>query len=225
MRSDTVFSTSSLQAYLSLILFCGVALAASIQPASRIATLHASDIAYPPGLFTLSFVFFFGLFSINRGAIIAANTATRISHAKLLLRNLEHIVYGLILLSPYLVFSRSLLPNGGSDLLVLVLYTVIMSLFLCLVSFHLERRDAHRKRRAFLLRYGSYLAFCFIPLGAGISHSSLSFFVTASPIGFALRIMEGATTLELITGFFVATAGVLWVLTRRQRFDRRPHAV
>lgn len=225
MRSDTIFSANSLQADVSLVLFCGVALAASIQPASRIATLSASTIAFPPGLFTVSFVFFFGLFSINRGAIIAEHAAKRLSHTRLILRSLEHIVFGLILLSPYLVFSRSLLPNGGRDLLVLVLYTAMSALFLCLASFHLACRDTIRKRGNFLLRYGAYLAFCVIPLGVGVSHASLSFFTAVSPIGVAIQVMEAATALDLITGFSAVIAGAVWILTRKQRFDRRPHVV
>jgi hypothetical protein len=225
MRSDNVFSTSSLQAYLSLVFLCGAALAASIQPATHIAALNASDLAYPPGLFPISFVFFFGLFSINRGAVIAAHSAGRLSKFKLSLRFLEHIGYGLILLAPYFVFSRALLPNGAADLLILVLYTATSSLFFCLLSFRFERRGDHRKEGAFLLRYGCYFAFCLVPFGLGISHSSLSLFVIASPVGFAARVTGGASALELITGMLVPVLGIMWILTRTQRFDRRHHAV
>ena len=225
MRSDSVFSTSSVQAYLILVFLCGAALAASIQPATRIALLHASDISYFSGLFPISFVLLFGLFSINRGAIIASNAGPRISRIKLVLRSLEHIVYGLVLVSPYLIYSRALLPNTAVDIFTLALYSIVSSLFFCLLSFRLERRGDHWKRGAFLLRYGSFFAFCLVPFGLGISHSSLSFLVVASPVGHATRLIGGASALELATGFFVPLLGILWILTRRQRFDRRPHAV
>ena len=225
MRSDTVFSTSSLQAYLSLVFLCGIALATSIQPSVRIASLRAADVSFPPGLFHISFVFFFGLFSINRAAIIAANIPSRLSHLKLVLRFAEHIAYGLVLLSPYFLFSRALVSSGTAGLIVLVLYAAVSSLFFCLVSFRLELRRGHRKQDAFLLRYGCYFAFCLLPLGVGVSHSSLSFLLSASPLGFATRIIGGASAIEIVTGFLIPLLGILWILTRRQRFDRRHHAV
>lgn len=225
MRPDTVFSTSSLQAYLSLVFLCGIALAFSIQPATRIAALRASDVSYPPGLFHITLVFLFGVFSINRGSVLASNIPPRLSHAKLILRILEHIAYGLVLLSPYLLFSRSLVSSGSMSLIALILYVAISALFFCLVSLKLETRGDHRKQGAFLLRYGSYFAFCVAPFGVGLSHSSLSFFLSASPLGFASRLIGGASALEITTGFLIPILGILWILTRRQRFDRRHHAV
>lgn len=225
MRSDTVFSTSSLQAYLSLVFLCGIALMLSIQPTSRIATLHASDLSYLPGLFHLAFVFLFGLFAVNRGAVVAAAAAPRIPHLKLILRFLEHIAYGLLLLLPYLLFSRALLSDRIVGLFILVSYTAVSSLFFCLASFQLELRGNRRKQNAFLLRYGFYLAFCLVPFGIGMSHRSLSLLLGASPMGLATRIIGEASAIELLTGFLVPILGILWLLTRRQRFDRRHHAV
>ncbi|MBU1048577.1 hypothetical protein KKG90_01000 [Candidatus Bipolaricaulota bacterium] len=225
MRTDTVFSTSSLQAYLSLVVLCGIALGLSIQPAVTIAALRASDITYPPGLFHMSFVLIFGLFAINRGAIVAANISSRVSHLKLVLRFLEHIGYGLMLLLPFIIYSRALIPSGTAGLITLVAFTAIAAVFFCLISLRLELRGTHRRRGAFLLRYGCYLAFCLIPFGIGLSHPSLVLFVSASPIGFATRVIEGASASEIAIGFLVPVLGILWILTRRQRFDRRHHAV
>jgi hypothetical protein len=219
VRSDTVFSTSSLQAYVSLVFLSGIALALSIQPSTRIAALRASDVSYPPGLFHISLVFFFGVFAISRGAVLAANIPARLSHTKLILRFLEHIAYGLLLV------SRSLVSSGAMSLIALVLYVAISSLFFCLVSLRLEQRSDHRKQGAFLLRYGSYFAFSLVPFGVGFSHPSLSLFLSASPVGFASRLIGGASALEVVTGFLIPILGILWILTRRQRFDRRPHAV
>lgn len=225
MRTDTVFSTSSLQAYLSLIFLCGIALALSIQPPVTIATIQTSEMRYPPGLFHITFVLLFGLFAINRGSLVAANITSRISRVKLALRFAEHIAYGLLLLSPYFLYSRSLIPSGTSSLIVLILYAAIMSLFFCLVSLHLEQRGGHRKQSAFLLRYGVFLAFCTIPFGIGVTQSSLALFVSVSPVGFATRIIAGASASEIAVGFLIPILGILWLLTRRQRFDRRQHAV
>lgn len=225
MRTDTVFSTSSLQAYLSMIFLCGIALAISIQPATTIASLRTSDFSYPPGLFHLSFIVIFGLFAINRGAVVAANISSRPSYLKLVLRFLAHIAYGLTLLTPCFLFSRSLIPSGTLGLSALISNTAIWAVLLSLISLRLELRGGHRKRGAFLLRYGSFLAFCLIPFGLGLSRASLHLFVSASPVGFATRIIEGASAAEMVTGFLVPSLGILWLLTRKQRFDRRPHAV
>lgn len=225
MRSDSVFSTSSLQAYLSLVLLCGIALVLSIQPSSRIAELRASDFAYPPSLFPLAFVSIFGLFAVNRGAVIAANTSVRIFRLKLILRFLEHIAYGLLLLLPYFVCCRALLPDRVAGIFVLVLYVAVSSLFFCLVSFQLELRGHRRRREAFLLRYGLYAAFCLIPFGIGMSHRSFSAILSVSPIGLATRIIGGASAIDLLVGFLVPSIGILWLLTRLRRIDRRHHAI
>ena len=222
MRSDSVFSTSSLQAYLSLTVLCGIALALSIQPSSRIVALHFS---HPPSLFHLAFVFLFGMFSVNRGAVIAANTSARILRLKLVFRFLEHIAYGLLLLLPYLVFSRALLPAGIAGIFILVLYVAVLSFFFCLLSFRLELRGNSRRRGAFLLRYGLYAAFCLVPFGIGMSHRSLSVILSVSPIGLATRIIEGASAIDLFAGFLVPSIGILWLLTRLRRIDRRHHAI
>ncbi|MEE8593163.1 MAG: hypothetical protein V3T03_03440 [Candidatus Bipolaricaulota bacterium] len=225
MRSDSVFSTSSLQAYLSLTVLCGIALALSIQPPLRIAALHASGVFHPPSLFHLAFVFLFGLFSVNRGAVIAANTSARILRLKLMFRFLTHIAYGLLLLLPYFVYSRALIPSRLAGMFIIVLYVAVSSLFFCLVSFQLDLRGDHRERGAFFLRYGFYAAFCLVPFGIGMSHRSLSVVLSVSPIGLATRIIGGASATELVVGFLVPSIGILWLLTRPRRIDRRHLAI
>ena len=223
MRSDSVFSTSSLQVYLSMTVLCGIALALSIQPSSRIAALPF--FSHWPSLFHLAFVLLFGMFAVNRGAVIAANTSARILRLKLVFRFLEHIAYGLLLLLPYLVFSRALLPARIAGVFVLSLYVVVLAFFFCLVSFRLEIRSGRRRPGAFLLRYSLYATFCLVPFGIGMSHPSLSCILSASPIGFATRIIEGASAIELFMGFLIPSIGILWLLTRLRRIDGRHHAV
>lgn len=225
MRSDSVFSTSSLQAYLSLIILCGIALALSIQPPARIAAILSSGSTYPASLFHLAFVFLFGMFAVNRGAVVAVNTSARILQLKLIFRLLAHIIYGLLLLLPYFVFSRALLPDRLAGIVILVLYVAVSSLFFCLVSFRLELRSNRWKSGAFLQRYGLYAAFCLVPFGIGMSHRSLSVILSISPIGLAARIIGGASAIDLFVGFLVPSVGILWLLTRLQRIDRRPHAI
>jgi len=225
VRSDSVFSMSSLQAYLSLTVLCGIALALSIQPSLRIAAVHASDLSHLPSLFHLVFVFLFGLFSINRGAVIAANASARILRLKLMFRFLEHIACGLLLLLPYFVYSRALLPAKIAGIFILVLYVAVSSLFFCLVSFRLEQRGDHRKRGAFLLRYGLYATFCLVPLAVGMSHRSLSVILSVSPIGLATRVIGGASAIELFVGFLVPSSGILWLLNGLRRINRRHLAI
>ncbi len=225
MRSDSVFSTGSLQACFLLVLLCGIALALSIQPESPISALRVSDMSYSPDLFYLAFAFLFGLFAVNRGAVVAENASKWVSHLKLALRLLAHIAYGLLLLFPFLLFSRAFLSEHVFGLSFLILYTAVSSFFFCLASFRLELRGIQRKRSAFLLRYGLYIAFCLVPVGIGAAHPSLSLFPSASPIGLSSHIIEGASALELVIGFLVPIVGILWLFTRRRRFDWRHHAV
>jgi len=225
VRSDSVFSASSLQAFLSLILLCGIALILSIQSPSRIASLHVSNLPHWSGLFHVGSVFLFGLFAVNRGSVIAASTASQMRQLKLALRLLAHITYGLLLLLPYFVFSRALLADRLAGIVSLVAYMAVSGLFLGLASHRLELRGSRKNRGAFLLRYGFYFASCLVPLGIGISHRSLSFVLSASPIGFATQIIEGASAIELLVGFLVPSIGILWLLTRRPQFARRHHAI
>jgi len=134
VRSDSVFSASSLQAFLSLILLCGIALILSIQSPSRIASLHVSNLPHWSGLFHVGSVFLFGLFAVNRGSVIAASTASQMRQLKLALRLLAHITYGLLLLLPYFVFSRALLAGRLAGIVSHVAYMAVSALFLGLAS-------------------------------------------------------------------------------------------
>lgn len=225
MKPDSAFSANRLQANLSLILLCGIALALSIQPPVRIAALRSHAFSHPPNLFFFAFVLLFGLFAINRGVVIAANSPVHVLRRRLMLRCLGHISQGLLLLVPYFLYSHHFASVGGSGIVILILYVAVSSLFFCLVSFRLECKWRGNRPSGFVLRYGLYAALCLAPIGIGMSHGSLSVILSLSPIGLATRIMGGASAIELLVGFLVPSIGILWLLSRLGRIDGRYHAV
>ncbi len=225
VRSDSVFSGGSIQALLSLVILCGIALAISIQPPSRIAVARVSDLSYLPSLFPLATIFLFGLFAMSRGALIAANTSSRILRLKQMRLFLAHIACGGLLLVPYFIFSRPIVPTRSVGIVLLVFYMATSALFFALLSFRLEVRSSQDKRGTFLLRYGIYLAFCIIPIGIGTSSHALSIILSLSPIGLAMQIAQGASAGTLAVGFLVPCLGIVLILARLRRIERRPHAV
>jgi hypothetical protein len=225
MRSDAVFSTGALQAHLTLVALSGIALAASIQPASRIAALRVSSLTYPPTLFPLAVTFLFGVFAVSRGAAMAASAEGRFIRSRLLLRVVEQMAFGLLILLPYHLFSRALLPAKTPGMMILVVYSLFASVFLCLASLRLEARGARRRRGAFLLRYGFLLAVFVLPVPIGLLSSRSSIVLALSPIGFAMKAVEGISVSHAIVGFAIPTMGIILSLTGIGRIDRRHHAV
>jgi hypothetical protein len=225
VRSDSVFFSASLQAHLALVLLCGISLALSIQPASELAALRTLRSAQLPYLFHVFTVFVFGLFAVSRGAVLAANTGPRILRVRPMLHLLSHLGCGVLLLLPYFVYSRALLPGRGATLFVLLVYMTTMALFFSLASFRLGVRGHRNNRDAFLARYGVYVLFCLLPLGVGVSHPSLSTALAVSPIGFVMEIIAGPSTAKWFIGFCVPLLGILWMLTRLRQVDGRYHAI
>jgi hypothetical protein len=225
VRSDSVFSSGSMQGLLTLVILSGIALAISIQPPARIAAADASDLSYLPSLFPLVAVFLFGAFAVGRGALIALNASTRRLGFKQGRLFAEHILCGLLLVIPYFLFSRPIVPTRGAGVALLVLYLALSAVFFGLVSFRLEVRSSQTKRGTFLLRYGIYLTFCAVPLGIGMSSRALSIVLSLSPIGSAMQIARGASAGALSISFLVPFVGIVLTLARLRRIERRPHAI
>ena len=225
MRTDSVFSPSAVQAHLIMLLASGISLALSIQPATQIAALRVSALAYSPAIFPVVTTLSFGLFSVSRGAAIAGESGGRIVRSRLVLRVMQSIAFGLLALLPFYLFSRSLLLTRAWGVLMLVSHALLLGLFVALASFYLETQRVRERRSAFLLRYGFYLAFCLVPFALGTISGSLSVLLSLSPIGFAIEAIHGLSPTEALLGYLVPCSGLVWVLMRLQRLDRRHHAI
>ncbi len=224
MRTDSVFSASALQAHVAMILVSGLSLALSIQPPTQISALRVAAMTYSPMIFPLVTTLIFGLFAVSRGALLASEAGDRIARARLLLRAIQQISFGLVVLVPFYVFSRALLPTGTWGVVALLGYSFLFGLFVCVASFHLERHRVRKRRSAFLLRYAVYLALCVIPFALGTISESVSLLLTVSPIGFAIEVVQGISVAQAVSGCVVPFLGLMGVLMRLQRADRRHHA-
>jgi len=224
MRTDSVFSASALQAHIAMILISGISLAVSIQPPTQISALRVAALAYSPMIFPVVTTLVFGLFAVSRGALLASEAGNRLVRSRLVLRAMQQISFGLLVLLPFYVFSRALLPTGTRGVLALLGYSLLFGLFACVASFHLESHRVRERRSAFLLRYTFYLAFCLIPFALGTISESVSFFLSLSPMGFAIEVVQGISAVQAALGCVVPFLGLIIVLMRLQRADRRHHA-
>ena len=225
MKPESVFSMSSLQGFLTLVIVCGIALLFSIHPGARVESLHASRWIIPPSSFHVVYVLMLGLLGVSRGALIAANLPARIFRPKLYAQMAQHILVAQLLMLPFLVFSRSVFPDRSGSLLLLFVYATLISFLFCLISYRLDLRSMQRRRSAFLLRYGVYFACVLIPFGLGVSTRALSAFVSLSPIGVAQQIVGELSALPLAVAFVFPVVATLLLLIRSRPVLRRGHEV
>lgn len=224
MRTDSVFSISALQGHLALLLISGISLLLSIQPASPISVLRGAPVVYSPIVFPLVTTLAFGLFAIARGALLAGDAGSHVVRARLLLRVIQHVSFGLVAVFPLCLYSRSILQTRAIGVVVLMAYMFLLGVFACVASFRVEARRLHAGRSAFAVRYGLYIAFCLVPFVAGTLLQSVSILVIVSPIGFAVQAVGGVSIVQAIVGCAVPCIGLIWILARLPRVHRRYHA-
>lgn len=227
MKSKSIFSPLSLQAYMTLLIVGGISLGISIQPASTISQLRSASISNPPGFFHIAFILLIGLFAVNRGAVLAHDVPRHASRRRILGGLLPHLAFALLLFLPYLIYARALLPTVWGGTLAFVFYALELGLFIGLAALRLEHREGHPSRSGFLLRYGLFIGYCLVPYGVGLAHPALVPIITISPAGMAFHLIDGAVALNTTLGFLTPLVGVLGLLILRSRRTdyRRHHAI
>ncbi len=203
-KGYALIDRESFQPFFSLLLFCGVALLLSIPFADRVKDFHAGGIFSGIPIYFHAQALFMGVFGLSLGAMSAAHGKTG---RKALLRMGERIGLAQFLTLPYLLFTWALYPSKAVEILLIVLYTTIVSA-LCAVGSHLIEALWHRSARGFLLKYATFTGYLFLPFG---------FLPLLSPFGMVDSIFRGKALGPLLLGYLVPIMLLLGLILIAER--------
>jgi len=192
------------QPFFSLLLFCGIALLLSVPFADRVKDFHAGGIFSGIPIYFYAQALFMGIFGLSLGALSAAHGKTG---RRALLRMAEQIGLAQFLTLPYLLFTWSLYPSKTREILLIVLYTTIVSA-LCAVGSYLIEAPWHRSARGFLLKYAAFTAYLLLPF---------VFFQLLSPFGMVNAIFRGKAVGALLLGYLVPVALLIGLILMAER--------
>ncbi len=221
-KQESVFSSGAVQGYVLLLLACGAGLLFSIPAGARVSDLIELRWSPSPLVFYLTYVTLVGLLGTFRG--IAATRWDRQGWGTVL-RIAGHVLFGQLLLLPYLLFSRSLLAGQGLVLPLLALYVTCASIMFSLIAYRVERWGTSRRAHTFLLQYAIFGLVLILPWAVGLISQVPTVLTLLSPIGAALKIVQDASASELIVAFAFVVAIACAQLVGIQRTLRRTHAV
>jgi hypothetical protein len=157
-KGYALIDRESFQPFFSLLLFCGVALLLSVPFADRVKDFHAVGIFSGIPIYFHAQALFMGIFGLSLGAMNAAHGETG---RKALLRMAEQIGLAQFLTLPYLLFTWALYPSKVVEILLIVLYTTIVSALCAVGSYLIETPWMHRSARGFLLKYAAFTGYRF----------------------------------------------------------------
>jgi hypothetical protein len=221
-RTDSLFSGSAVQGYLLLLLACGAALLLSIPAGTRVAHLMSPIWKPSPLLFHLTYLTLTSLLGTFRG--IAATRWYRLQWGTAS-RLAIHGLFAQLMVLPYLVFARALLPGSGAVVLLLVPYATLTAFMFSLIGLRLDLWGRARRAHTFVLQYAIFGFIYLLPWVIGLLPRTPSIITVLSPVGAALRIAQAGTALELSVAFvFVLLMIFMQALSIRRRI-RRAHVV
>lgn len=221
-QSDSVFSSGAVQGYLLLLVACGAGLLFSIPAGAHVADLMNLSWNPSPLVFHLTYVALLGILGTFRG--IAAARWDRAVWDRVVRLGM-HVLFGQVIVLPYLFFSRALLPGSAWPLVLLAVYATLASYMSSLVALRLERWGAARHAHTFLLQYATFGAVFFVPWAIGLVPRVPSAVALLSPLGAGLRILQSAPAQELLIAFGFVLFVIAVLLPGMRRPMRRSHAV
>jgi hypothetical protein len=188
-RRELITEQGGWGVYVSLLLFCGIALVFSMPWATRVHELVASPWQPSPLVFFSVYVFLSGVVGLNRGAALAPRG---IRQWRSLLRAEGQILFAHFLLVPHLVYVRVLLPGRGMRIPIVAAYALLLSAVFGLFAYSLEVwRSSHGKSSSGL-RYAIGLALYSLPLLALFATGNVSRIAGVSPLVAVQRLLGDA---------------------------------
>jgi hypothetical protein len=208
-KGYALIDRESFQPFFSLLLFCGAALLISVPFAGRVKDFHAGGIFSEIPIYFHAQVLFMGIFGLSLGAMGVAHGETG---RKAFLHMAERIGLAQFITLPYLLFTWALYPSKPVEILLIVLYTTIVSA-LCAVGSHLiEVPWTHRSARGFLLKYAAFMGYLLLPFG---------FFSLLSPFGMVDAIFRGKAVGSLLLGYLVPIVLLLGLILVAERTHQK----
>jgi len=207
-RRDLITEQGGWGVYVSLLLLCGLALVFSMPWATRVRELMASPWQPSPLVFFSVYALLAALVGLNRGAALAPRG---IHQWRSVLRAQAQIAFAHVLLLPYFVYVRVLLPGLESRIPILVGHALLTSGVLGLVAYSLEVRRSARGKSSSGLRYGLGVLLFALPLLAAFAHGPANAAVAVSPLG-AVHLLLAEHDWPTVPIAFGVPAGVGIVL-------------
>ena len=218
---NSVLASRAIQGYYFLLVSCGIGLLFSIPPATQVAQLMTPHWDPPPQTFFAVYVTVTALLGLARGAAAASWGRVRWNTIVSLA---VHAMFGQFLVLPFLIFSRTLLPGRDTALLLLVAYSMLVTLMFSLIALRLELWGTARRTRPFILQYTVFGLFLVVPWIL-TSLRTPPIVAVFSPIGAALRILQPAPATENVVAFASVLLIISIELLSIRRPIRRAHAV
>jgi hypothetical protein len=221
-RSDSVFSNSAVQGYLLLLVACGAGLLLAIPSGTRVSHLLAPHWKPSPLLFFITYFTITSVLGTFRG--ISATRWSRLQWGTLL-RLAGHALFGQLLVLPYLVFARALLPGSSTVIPLIAVYATLAAYMFSLIGLQLELWGRARRAHTFILQYMIFGLFFLLPWLIALVPRIPSAIMLLSPVGAALRITQQGSAWELSVAFGFVLLMICLQLLRIRRPIRRSHAV
>jgi hypothetical protein len=207
-KGHALIDRESFQPFFSLLLFCGIALFLSVPFGDRVKDFHAGGIFSGIPIYYHAQGLFMGIFGLSLGAISAAHGETG---RKALLRMAERIGLAQFLTLPYLLFTWALYPSKAVEILLIVLYTTIVSALCAVGSYLIEAPWTHRSARGFLLKYAAFTGYLLLPFG---------FLPLLSPFGMVDALFCGKAIRPLLFGYLVPIVLLLGLILVAERIHK-----
>ena len=221
-KSHSILSSAAVQGYFVLLVGCGVGLLFSIPSAASVADLAELQWKSSPVAFHLTFVTLLSLLGAFRGVAAAGWDAPE---RRILTHLAVHILAGQLIVLPYLVFSRVLLPASGLSLPLLATYATITAFMFSVIELRLGRWGRARQVHTLLLQYAAVGLLFLLPWAISVIPGVPPTVTLFSPIGAALKITQAASASEPAVALAFVTLMTLVQLVCLRRAAGRNHAV
>jgi len=203
------------QAYVILLLFCGVALFLSIPFEQYVSQPSITGSLQFPSAFFATYVLFMCFVGLNRGGAYARRDRRS--------RSLLHIVMQLftaqLLVLPYLIFTRSAFLGHEWRIVLAALYVSLASFLAALIGVHIESRPVHRPSRHVGLKYLIVGCYFVAPLLVALVTPHVGRYVSVvSPFSAVLQLLAGPPLQVALIAFLIPTV-MIWLLIGR-RWER-----
>jgi len=209
------------QLYGLLLLLSGAALLVSTPIAGRLSQSPAAAGGQLPLIFLLTYAVLMALVGLHRGSAAAAMSGEAYPRVILALQ----VAVAQLLMAPFLVFVRAVLPSHEPRIALIAAYVGLVSFAAGMVAFRLERWAERTRRDAFPLKHVVVFAYYLAPFFLGFAgHASATLLGLISPIGAVYGLLEGMPAHLAAIAFLAPVAIFLpLVIYRRPLPQGRAH--
>ncbi len=215
-----LFSRGGLASALALLLGSGAVLILSMPWAGRVGDFFLFPWRPSPLAFLLGLAFFLAVFAANRGSAVEPLPWTQ----RRQLASLPfQVLFASILITPYVSLGTVLLASKKSVLWLAWAYLILVSLFIAVGAFQIERTCVRRGLHSFFPRAGFVAVYFGFPFLALLFRAPASDLASISPVILLWRLLTPPTAAQWGWALAVPVAGTAWIAWRAMRGIRKEH--